>query len=100
VANYIKVSTQGIYNDRQSIQNELDGIKKAVDDLGQEMQALGQTWEGLAWKVFQAQVATDMENMQSVCDKLAVYITHMEYAETEYENCNKQIESLIRSIYI
>lgn len=100
MANYIKVSTHGIYNDRESIQNELDGIKRAVDDLGQEMQALGQTWEGLAWSAFQAQVAKDMENMQSVCDRLVVFMTHMEYAETEYENCNKRVESLIRRIFI
>lgn len=100
MANYIKVSTHGIYNDRESIQNELAGIKKAVDALGQEMQALSQTWEGIAWKVFQAQVASDMENMQAVCDKLAIYLEHMEYAETEYQNCNNQVEALIRSIYV
>lgn len=100
MADYIKVSTQGIGRDKDSIQQELEGIGQSVESLYQEMQSLGQTWEGPAWQNFQGQVASDIENMQLICEKISGFLEHMEYARTEYQKCENQVGSLVDSIRI
>lgn len=100
MANYIKVSTQRLEQDRDSIQGELEGVRRAVERLGEEMQMLGQTWEGPAWQAFQNQAASDIENMQSVCSKINGFLRHMEYAGKEYRACESQVQDLVNSIWI
>lgn len=98
MADYVKVSVLGIRGDRETIRTEISGIKEEVKSLYEEMQALGQTWEGAAWQTFQGQVTEDIENMQLVEERLAGYLSHMEYAEKEYHNCENQVQMLVRSL--
>lgn len=100
MADYIRVSTGNIKRDRESIQNERKGIEQSVEDLYQEMQSLAQTWEGPAWQSFQGQVASDIENMYAVCEMISGFLSHMEYAENEYQRCENQVGSLVDSIRI
>lgn len=100
MGNYIRVSTEQLERDRTEIQEELSGIYKAVEELGDEMQSLAATWEGPAWQTFQSQVASDIENMQRINEKIAEFISHMEYAEKEYESCDNQVQDLIARIRI
>lgn len=100
MAEYIKVSSQRIGQDKESILEELKGIEHAVESLYTGMQALGQTWEGPAWNAFQGQVASDIENMQAINGKLSEYLTHMEYAQNEYVQCENKVEQLVSSIKI
>lgn len=100
MANYIRVSTEQLERDKTEIQEEMSGVHKAVEELWEEMQALGTTWEGPAWQTFQSQMASDIENMQKVCEKIAEFISHMEYAENEYKSCENQVRDLIAGIRI
>lgn len=100
MGNYIRISTEQLERDRTEVQEELGGVHKAVEELGEEMQSLGTTWEGPAWQTFQSQVASDIENMQGICGKIAEFISHMEYAEQEYKNCDNQVQDLIAGIRI
>lgn len=100
MANYIRISTEQLERDITEIKEELTGVHKTVEELGDEMQALGATWEGPAWQAFQSQVASDIENMQVVCGKIAEFISHMEYAEKEYKNCENQVHDIIAGIRI
>lgn len=100
MGNYIRISTQQLSQDRNTLQEEIKGIGKAVEELSDEMQLLGQTWEGPAWNAFQVQVAEDIGNMQEICEKLSVYIRHIENAEKEYRTCNSQIGGIVDSIRV
>lgn len=100
MSNFIKVSVQRLNQDRDTIQNDMKDISKSIKELYDEMQLLGQTWEGPAWQAFQNQVAEDIRNMQDIYEKLSVYLSHMEYAGKQYQQCRNQVGSLVDSIRI
>ncbi len=100
MAEYIRVSTRQIDQDRERIEAELKGARNAVEELYQEMQQLGQTWEGPAWQTFQRQVASDIENMRNIDAMMAEYMNHMEFASMEYKQCESKMEELVGSIRI
>lgn len=100
MANYIKVSTDRLHQDRDRISDEVNGLGKAVEQLADVMQSLGQTWEGPAWQTFQGQVASDIENMTEICKNLGTYLQHIEYAGKEYAQCETIVERAIRSLRI
>lgn len=100
MANYIKIQTQRLEQDRDAIQDDMGAISALISELYEEMQLLGETWEGPAWHAFQNQVAEDIENMQMIHDKMKQYLSHMEYACREYRQCEKQISSLVDSIRV
>ena len=100
MADYIKVSSQRIGQDRASILGDLKEIKNAISSLENEMELLGQTWEGPAWNAFQNQVASDIENMQLIYDKLSDFMQQMEYAQKSYAKCETKVEQLIKSIRV
>ena len=100
MAEYIRVCTQQIDQDRNRIEEETRGVRSAVEELYREMQALGQTWEGPAWQTFQNQVASDIEHMRGIDIKLAEFMNHIEYASLEYKRCESKMEEVVRSIRI
>ncbi len=100
MSGYIRISTQQLSKDRDALQGEIKEIGGVVKELAEEMQLLGQTWEGPAWNTFQNQVSEDIENMQSVCEMLSVYLSHIEYAEREYRACENRIGHLVDSIRV
>ncbi|MDD2980433.1 MAG: WXG100 family type VII secretion target [Hespellia sp.] len=96
----IEITTGNLNADRETMEQELQGIGEDLKVLLEEMQQLNATWEGAANQAYQAQVASDVENMQELCKCLLQYISCVSYAGTEYIKCEKSVASYIDSIRV
>ena len=100
MADYIEVDTSELERDRQMIRSELNKIRAGIGRLQEEMADLGAMWEGPAHDAFMAQANADYETMRQFGDEIEAYTEAMDYARTEYEQCEAQVERTVATIRI
>lgn len=100
MSGYIRISTSRLRNDKKQIENDVKAACQEITGLAESMQQLSQTWEGAAWQAFQNQLAEDLENMQQVGKKLAEFLDHMNYAESQYRACEQEVENTVSRIRV
>lgn len=100
MTDYIEVDTSELERDRQTIQTELEKVRAGVRELREKMAELGTMWEGPAHDVFLAQAEADYEIIQQFSNEIAAYTETMQYARTEYEQCESRVEHAVASLRI
>ena len=100
MADYIEVDTEAVGRDRQTIQSELKQIQIGMNQLKDEMVNLGGMWEGPAHNAFMTQFYADYELIQEFAGQIEAYIEAMEYAEKEYQKCEREVRQAIASIRV
>lgn len=97
---YINVNTDTLKRDSNDISTKVNNLLKELQNVYTEVETLDAMWEGPANAAFNAQFAADYENFTTVCEFINNFARDMNSAATEYERCEAEINSAIRSIRV
>jgi len=96
----IAINTNRLGQDISSMQDRLNAVKNEMGTMYDAVRALNASWEGPAHSEFLAQFATDEQAMSEFCDLVSELIKCVEYAKTEYEKCENEVNSIVTSIRV
>lgn len=94
----IEISTDRLDADINKMQENLDSLRMAKDQVYRCLEQLNGMWEGVAKMSFNAQTRIDEMVLMSLLANLSNLIECMEYAKSEYNRCNEDVNSKIASI--
>lgn len=97
---YVEITTQSLDADKNTLQEEVTQLQNDLKQFVEELNQLGSLWEGPASLTFRQQAASDVENIQAICEEMAEYIESMEYAGRCYERCERQVTGFVDKIRI
>lgn len=98
MADIIQVDTALLGNDAIGIMDGLNNIKVAIQNMVEEIQELDIMWDGPANLVFMAQFENDISTFGEICKIIQQLSESMSHAKQEYEKCEMQVNSIIKSI--
>ena len=94
----IEISTPNLAADISRMQEKLDNLVSAKDQVYRCLETLNTMWDGTANTIFIGQTRIDQMVFQSLINNLNELIECMEYAHSQYEKCNDDVNSKIASI--
>ena len=97
---YIEISTQQLSGDISKMENhvgQLEAIKRQVFSC---LEGLNSMWIGPTHDSFEAQVRVDHEVLEGLLQSLHNLIECMQYAKSEYENCQGRVSENITAIQL
>lgn len=94
----IEISTEQLNSDIAKMQERLDNLVAAKDQVYRCLENLNGMWEGAAQMTFTLQTRMDYMFFQGLISNLNNLIECMEYAKSEYEKCNSEVNDKIASI--
>lgn len=94
----IEISTENLNSDIAKMQEKLDNLIAAKDQVYRCLENLNTMWEGAAQMTFTMQTMMDRMVLQGLIGNLNNLIECMEYARSEYEKCNGDVNDKIASI--
>lgn len=97
---YVEITTQSLEADKNTVQEEMTQLQNDLKLFAEELDLLSSLWEGPAGRVFRQQAASDIENIQEICEEMKEYIESMEYAGRCYERCERQVTGVIDKIRV
>lgn len=97
---YINVNSATLKKDSNDINAKVNSLLKELQNVYTEVKSLDAMWEGPANAAFTAQFAADYENFKTVCDYINNFARDMNSAANEYDRCEAEINSAIKSIRV
>ena len=94
----IEISTDKLSSDIVRMQEHLENLTKAKTQIYSQLEELNAMWEGPAKKTFAMQTFRDRLVLESLLKNLNHLIECMEYAQSQYDRCNEDVNSKIASI--
>lgn len=94
----IEISTPWLDNDITRMQEQLDNLVAAKNQVYRRLESLNSMWEGAAQYIFINQTRIDETVLQGLVNNLNNLIECMQYAKSEYERCNDEVNSKIAGI--
>jgi uncharacterized protein YukE len=94
----IEISTPWLDNDITRMQEQLDNLVAAKNQVYRRLESLNSMWEGAAQYIFINQTRIDETVLQGLINNLNNLIECMQYAKSEYERCNDEVNSKIAGI--
>ena len=94
----IEISTPWLDNDITRMQEQLDNLVAAKNQVYRRLESLNSMWEGAAQYIFINQTRIDETVLQGLVNNLNNLIECMQYAKSEYEKCNDEVNSKIAGI--
>ena len=94
----IEISTPWLDNDITRMQVQLDNLVDAKNQVYRRLEILNSMWEGAAQYIFINQTRIDETVLQGLINNLNNLIECMQYAKSEYERCNDEVNSKIAGI--
>lgn len=94
----LEISTERLDTDINKLQENLDNLRAAKDQVYRCLEQLNTMWDGIAKMTFQAQTIMDEQVLAGLLANLDNLIACMEYAKSEYNRCNEDVNSKINSI--
>ena len=94
----IEISTPWLDNDITRMQEQLDNLVAAKNQVYRRLESLNSMWEGAAQYIFINQTRIDETVLQGLINNLNNRIECMQYAKSEYERCNDEVNSKIAGI--
>ena len=96
----IATSTERMGKDITDYNDHLVRMQNSFDAAWEAVEALNATWAGPAHETLLAQFRQDQEVMKTLMINLQNYREELQNAKREYENCEKNVNSLIRSMNV
>ena len=100
MADKIRINTNSLARTRENINNQLTQLNKEIQTLNSSLRALSTMWEGDAHNTFHTEFQTDVRRLETLVTNLKGIVTFESNAEKEYNNCEKQVSSLVSSIRV
>lgn len=100
VVKELKIETDRLSSDIENLRNCLSGIKKSGHVMMTSIQQLSSMWEGEAKEAFTVQFESDYKTLENLAGILEKLIQELENAKNQYNNCEKQVGSIIESIRV
>ena len=94
----IEISTGHLGSDIRAISSQVDDLNAAKEQAMACLNNLNAMWEGAAHDAFVQQCAMDQIMMNNLISKLRNLVECLEYAKSEYEQCNEDVLDKIASI--
>jgi uncharacterized protein YukE len=96
----IAVDTGTLNRDIVQLRTALSGARLQLDDMFKQIEQLDTMWEGPANAEFNIQFGNDYDNTKSMFDTIDSLIECMEYARDQYNLCENEVDSIVKSIQI
>lgn len=100
MAEKIRINTKTLQNDTVSIQKYLKQVKKKIQDMQNDVEEMNQMWSGEANKSFNKTFNDDINAILAVCKSIEGIISYENTANTEYNNCENKVASMIASMNV
>lgn len=94
----IEIETIALDRDIRELTGELDDAKKCISTMADDMRRLDSMWDGPANEAFMRQFALDEQYALELCGIVQKLIECMEYAKKQYDLCETEVGSLVKSI--
>lgn len=93
-----RVETNRLRNHTETIRTYISEIQNAINSMNDEIVALSPKWQGIASSSFMFTYKEDCEKLEEIMTTLTYYCEQLKKAQGEYNRCEKNVESKIRSI--
>lgn len=96
----IEIETNALNSDKNSASEELKQIQNELQELQSATESLNSSWDGPAATTYKNTMTENIENAMSVCEYLTKYISCIEEAIKNYNECEQNVGNIINSIRI
>lgn len=97
---HIKIDTNKLMSDANEIDSLIKSIQKQKSEMEMDIKELTAMWEGTAKTTFVRAFADDMAALDRCISSLRSINQYEKNAQIKYQNCEKQVDSLVDSIQI
>ena len=98
MADVIATNTDRMQSDLNLLEEQIVKMDTAFQAAWDAVEALNATWEGPAHDTLVAQFLQDQETVKTMIISLRNYREELENAKKEYETCEQNVNSLVRSM--
>jgi len=98
MADVIATNTDRMQSDINLLEEQIVKMDTAFQAAWDAVEALNATWEGPAHDTLVAQFLQDQETVKTMIISLRNYREELENAKKEYETCEQNVNSLVRSM--
>lgn len=98
---------QQIANDMPRFQNQiqefagaLNGLTAEFEEMSARMNALNSMWMGEAHDEFLRTFSADTKKVQDMLEYMRTLLSNLNYAESEYTNCEQTVGNMIEQINV
>lgn len=100
MAEIIAVNTMTLASDIEALNSQLNKAKNDVQKMYVAIQTLNTMWTGPANIVYVAKFLSDKAKMEEMCQTIQKIIDCCSYAKSEYEACERTVNSIVNSISV
>ena len=98
MADVIATNTDRMQSDLNLLEEQIVKMDTAFQAAWDAVEALNATWEGPAHDTLVAQFLQDQETVKTMIISLRNYREELENEKKEYETCEQNVNSLVRSM--
>lgn len=98
--NEIEMNTSTLAGDIETLEQAAAQLESQMKKMFQSIEELDTMWDGPANEVFNQQFQLDYQFCEEMCGVLRDLIGSLNHAREEYDKCEQNIDSLIRTIQI
>ncbi|MCI9102649.1 MAG: WXG100 family type VII secretion target [Lachnospiraceae bacterium] len=98
--NEIEMNTSTLAGDIESLEGLVNSLRSQMKKMFQSVEELDAMWDGPANAAFNQQFKADYKTCEEMCKTLTELIGSLRHAGEEYDKCEQNIDSMIRSIPI
>ena len=98
--NEIEINTSTLQGDIETLENLLSQIDSQIKIMFQSVGELDQMWDGPANDAFNQQFQLDHDSCRAMYENLQELLGSLKHAKVEYDKCEQNIDSRIRSIAV
>jgi WXG100 family type VII secretion target len=96
----IEMNTSTLAGDIESLEGLVTSLRNQMKKMFQSVDELDRMWDGPANAAFNQQFQADYKTCEEMCKTLTDLIGSLRHAGEEYDKCEQNIDSMIRSIPI
>lgn len=100
MANIIEIDTQVLSSDYSRLESLIEQLRASQNSLISDMQELDAMWEGPANATFIEQYSRDNEVFTELIDALQKIVGCLDFARTNYDDCESEVHKLVSSINV
>ena len=98
--NEIAVNTSTLSGDINELRTALSNVRKQLKEMFQQVTELDAMWDGPANEEFNRQFRNDYENARKLCTTIDSLLANMEFAKSQYNACENEVNGIISAIRI
>ncbi len=98
--NEIEMNTSTLAGDIESLESLVTDLESQMKKMFGSITELDRMWDGPANAAFNQQFQIDYQSCEEMCRVLRELIGSLKYAREEYDKCEQNIDTVIRSIHV